>query len=72
MQSLQKCLTIFFDCLNVNSFDEGKHQRKPFKDPYRSVKDFRLKVDTSLKLRIVRTSCMQCPSLQYACAVAEG
>ena len=21
----------FFDCLNVNSFDEGKHQRKPFK-----------------------------------------
>ena len=53
----------FFDCLNVNSFDEGKHQRKPFKDPYRSMKDFRLKVDTSLKLRIVRTSCMQCPSL---------
>ena len=33
----------FFDCLNVNSFTKGKHSRKPFQNPYRSAKDFRLK-----------------------------
>ena len=34
----------FFDALNVCNFDSGKHERKPFKDPYRSGSDFRLKV----------------------------
>lgn len=34
----------FFDCLNVNSFDEGKLKRKPFIQPYRSQHDFRLLV----------------------------
>lgn len=34
----------FFDSLNVSNFDSGKHERKPFKDPYRSSSDFRLKV----------------------------
>ena len=34
----------FFDALNVCNFDSGKHERKPFKDPYRSDSDFRLKV----------------------------
>ena len=34
----------FFDSLNVCNFTDGKHQRKPFKDPYRSGTDFRLKV----------------------------
>lgn len=34
----------FFDALNVCNFDEGKHERKPFKDPYRSSSDFRIKV----------------------------
>ena len=34
----------FFDCLNVNSFEEGKNKRKHFKHPYRSGNDFRLKV----------------------------
>ena len=34
----------FFDSLNVYNFDSGKHDRKPFKDPYRSASDFRLKV----------------------------
>ena len=29
-----------FDCLNVS----GKHSRNPFKSPYYSGKDFRLKV----------------------------
>ena len=63
----------FFDCLNVNSFDEGKHQRKPFKiHNYRSVKDFRLKVHDSLKLCIVRTSCMQCPSLLALIHIGVG
>ena len=35
----------FFDCLNVSNFNAGKRQRKPFKQPYRSGKDFRLKVN---------------------------
>lgn len=34
----------FFDCLNVNSFDSGRNERKPFKQPYQSATDFRLKV----------------------------
>ena len=34
----------FFDCLNVGDFDSGKKKRNSFKDPYRSSKDFRLKV----------------------------
>ena len=34
----------FFDAVNVCNFDSGKHERKPFKDPYRSPTDFRLKV----------------------------
>ena len=34
----------FFDCLNVGSFTAGKQQRNPFKSPYRSKDDFRLKV----------------------------
>ena len=34
----------FFDCLNVNNYVNGKHNRKAFQSPYRSAKDFRLKV----------------------------
>ena len=34
----------FFDCLNVNSYNEGKRKRKPFLQVYTSSKDFRLKV----------------------------
>ena len=34
----------FFDALNVRNFTDGKTQRKPFQDPYRSGKDFRLQV----------------------------
>lgn len=34
----------FFDCLNVNSLNDGRKERKPFKQPYRSATDFRLKV----------------------------
>ena len=34
----------FFDCLNVNSFTQGKHKRKPFQDSYRYKDDFRIKV----------------------------
>ena len=34
----------FFDCLNVSNFTDGKQKRKPFKQPYRSLHDFRLKV----------------------------
>lgn len=34
----------FFDTLNVSSFTEGKHKRKPFCEPFRSPNDFRMKV----------------------------
>ena len=34
----------FFDCVNVTNFSAGKYSRNPFKDPYRSSTDFRLKV----------------------------
>lgn len=34
----------FFDCLNVGNLDSGLKARNPFKDPYRSGSDFRLKV----------------------------
>lgn len=33
-----------FDCLNVRNLDEAKLKRKPFLSPYRSSKDWRLKV----------------------------
>jgi hypothetical protein len=35
---------MFFDALNVSNFDSGKHESKPFKDPYRSPTDFRLRL----------------------------
>ena len=34
----------FFDCMNVNDFKSGKYSQNSFKDPYRSSKDFKLKV----------------------------
>ena len=34
----------FFDCLNVWFYNQGKLSRKPFQQPYRSDKDFRLEV----------------------------
>ena len=34
----------FFDCLNISNFTESKHSQNPFKAPYRSENDFRLKV----------------------------
>ena len=34
----------FFDCVNVGDFTSGKHSRNPFKSPYYSGSDFRLKV----------------------------
>ena len=37
----------FFDCFNVSTFTAGKHQRKPFLEPYHSHNtDFRLTVST--------------------------
>uniref|UniRef100_A0A1X7VJ84 Transposable element P transposase-like GTP-binding insertion domain-containing protein n=1 Tax=Amphimedon queenslandica TaxID=400682 RepID=A0A1X7VJ84_AMPQE len=35
----------WFDCLNVSCFSKGRLTRNPFKSPYRSDNDFRLKVD---------------------------
>ncbi len=34
----------FFDCRNVGDFDSGLKARNPFKDPYHSGSDSRLKV----------------------------
>ena len=41
-----------FDCLNVADFDSGRHSRNPFKAPYRSGDDFRLKVRSYILLNI--------------------
>ena len=40
----------FFDSLNVSNFCNGKKQRKPFQDPYRSSSDFRLNVSSTPRL----------------------
>ena len=34
----------FFDCMNVSSLSRRKLKRKPFVQPYRNSKDFRLAV----------------------------
>ncbi len=39
----------FFDCLNVSSLDAGKRSRNPFKLPYHSANDFRIKVSSNVK-----------------------
>ena len=39
-----------FVCLNVSSMSQEKFQRNPFKSPYRSSSDFRLKVLGTLKV----------------------
>ena len=41
-----------FDCLNVADFDSGRHSRNPFKAPYRSGGDFRLKVRSYILFNI--------------------
>ena len=41
-----KNLDMLFDCVNVTNLSAGKEQRKPFKQPYYSGTDFRLKVCT--------------------------
>jgi len=38
----------FFDSMNVNNFSAGYKSRNPFKSPYRSESDFRLKVCRNL------------------------
>ena len=43
----------FFDCLNVNDYESGKHSQNSFKDPYRSSKDFRLNIQ-----RLHHTACV--------------
>ena len=35
----------FFDCLNCSSLSAGKRSRNPFKSPYRSATDWKLKVN---------------------------
>lgn len=38
----------FFDCLNVHNLTEAKKLRKPFRSPYRSGTDWKLKVGDDL------------------------
>ena len=57
----------FFDCFNVRSYDEGKRQRKPFKQPYRSGSDFRLQVCI---LYYYQHACIHYKSFVYICANA--
>ena len=38
----------FFDSMNINNFSAGYKSRNPFKSPYRSGSDFRLKVCRNL------------------------
>ena len=34
----------FFDCMNCSSLSAGKRSRNPFKSPFRSATDWKLKV----------------------------
>lgn len=52
----------FFDCLNVSNFDDGKHQRKPFREPFRTADDFRLKVQVWW---CIHTKCITSYYLQW-------
>ena len=45
-----------FDTLNVSNFSEGCQSRKPFRQPYTSADDFRLKVYTVCVFCIVLCS----------------
>ena len=47
----------FFDALNVSNFKTGKTQKNPFKNPYYSPDDFRLKVHMSDILFYVDMHC---------------
>ena len=68
----------FFDCFNVRSYNAGKLQRKPFKQPYRSGSDFRLKVRVQIctcthictfSYFVCRhTTCYHIPLLHHICS----
>ena len=47
----------FFDALNVTNFTNGKYNRKPFQEPYRSSNDFRLKVSQTLRSHDNKLKC---------------
>ena len=47
----------FFDCLNVNNFNSGKHKRKVFQDPFRP-NDFRLKVRRGVLILLIFEKCV--------------
>ena len=56
-----------FDCLNVGNYTDGKRSRNPFKQPYRSASDFRLKVGvhctciyTRICLHVYTCTCILC------------
>lgn len=51
----------FFDCFNVRSYNEGRRKRKPFQQPYRSEKDFRLNVHDYISLK----PCSYCGACTY-------
>ena len=48
----------FFDCLNCSSLSAGKRSRNPFKSPYRSGTDWKLKVATLMLLCVCVCVCV--------------
>ena len=42
----------FFDCLNSSSLSAGKRSRNPFRSPYRSGTDWKLKVNCMAYLNL--------------------
>lgn len=45
----------FFDCMNTTYLSAAEHTRNPFKGPYRSKDDYRLKVYTESLISILHT-----------------
>ena len=63
IEMMDKC----FDCLNVSDFSSARHSRNPFKAPYYSSSDFRLKVKIGL---FFFCSAFQIYHVLHACIVA--
>ena len=61
---LSQCLT---DCLNVADFDSRRHSRNPFKAPYRSGEDFRLKVRSWILLTMYMKNSIVLVIWWYVC-----
>ena len=59
----------FFDCLNVNNLVTGHHQRRVFKQPYKSANDLWLKV-SNFKALAIELKSLSLPIIMIS--VVEG